>query len=113
VAVAVSRSGADRGTGQGRSRLQDRIRSGIPRRDRGRDEARAGLGVIEDETRESFTRPDGNRLAEEKAAGATGRGSRRPGRAAAAAARRGATYGSDTMLGIDKLYSLGAKGHNI
>jgi hypothetical protein len=23
------------------------------------------------------------------------------------------TLGSDTMLGIDKLYSLGAKGHNI
>jgi hypothetical protein len=35
--------------------------------------------------------------------------------AAAAAARRGEelTYCSDIMLGIDKLYSLGAKGHNI
>jgi hypothetical protein len=52
-------------------------------------------------------------VARKKAAAAAGRGGRRPGRAAAAAARRGATYGSDTMLGIDKLYSLGAKGHNI
>jgi hypothetical protein len=37
------------------------------------------------------------------------------GRAAAAAARRGEelTYCSDTMLGIDKLYSLRVKVHNI
>jgi hypothetical protein len=30
-----------------------------------------------------------------------------------AAARRRGAYSSDTMLGIDWLYSLGAKGHNI
>jgi hypothetical protein len=52
---------------------------------------------------------------EDEAAEAAGRGGRRPGRATAAATRRGEelTYCSDTMLGIDKLYSLGAKGHNI
>jgi hypothetical protein len=52
---------------------------------------------------------------EGEAAAAAGRDGRRPGRAAAVDARRGEelTYCSDTMLGIDKLYSLGAKGHNI
>jgi hypothetical protein len=48
---------------------------------------------------------------EDEAAAAAGRGGRRPGRAMAAAARREEelTYCSDTMLGIDKLYSLGPK----
>jgi hypothetical protein len=50
---------------------------------------------------------------EEGATAVAGHVSRRPRRAAAAAARGAKTYCSDTMLGIDNLYSLRAKGHNI
>jgi hypothetical protein len=76
----------------------------------GRSSWRASL-ENESSTKERRTAPE----IEDEAAAAAGRGSRRPGRAAAMAARRGEelTYSSDTMLGIDKLYSLGAKGHNI
>jgi hypothetical protein len=102
------RVGIDAGTGDGRIEhrpLADGSRAGAGSWD-GPTRARRGRGAAGRGRRELTG-------GEEKVAAAAGRGGRRPGRAAATAARRGETYGSDTMLGIDKLYSLGAKGHNI
>jgi hypothetical protein len=52
---------------------------------------------------------------EKDGGGYTGNRRRRPGRSSGGGHkyRKTGSDGSDTMLGIDKLYFLGAKGHNI
>jgi hypothetical protein len=81
----------------------------MQRPERGRDGIEDGVGDGGGRRRLELASGEGEVVA------AAGRGGRRPGRPAAAAAMRGEelTYCSDTMLGIDKLYSLRAKGHNI
>jgi hypothetical protein len=111
-----------------RRRRRSRGEAGLqqdPIEDRIRDEAGGGRP---DTQRQGRGRTVGHAGEERGAAGEAGarrrrgRGGRR--RPDAAAGGRGGrrrwlreerskTYCSDTMLGIDKLYSLGAKGHNI
>jgi hypothetical protein len=79
--------------------------SSIQRRTRVSDEA----GTVGDR------RGDGGGWEEARGGGGSGRTRRRRAGAGGGCGneKKELTYGSDTMLGIDKLYSLGAKGHNI
>jgi hypothetical protein len=95
-----------RGVDEARGEMRPEAGSGKAGRDRGGRDPRRDRTTDDERDLDGRSRGDnergehGNRLAE-------------PGRAGGGGGHRDLNWCSDTMLGIDKLYSLGAKGHNI
>jgi hypothetical protein len=125
--------GRDRGKATGGIEVQERTRP-VPEQQQSRrvaieEEAGPERGVKDEAGPEREINPrsaDHGRAHRQERAGATGARRRRGRGSGGGWARRqeteagggggyerSKTYCSDTMLGIDKLYSLGAKGHNI
>jgi hypothetical protein len=79
------------------------------------DEGGTGAADLGREQLENERRRQGRRkssMHEKERGGYTGNRRRRPGRSSGGG-HENRKIGSDTMLGIDELYSLRAKGHNI
>jgi hypothetical protein len=84
----------------------------IERRNRLQEGGRSWTESAGERAKATGTREELDGREEKERGGYTGNRRRRPGRSSGGG-HENRKIGSDTMLGIDKLYSLGAKGHNI